>query len=305
VEFSPVSTDHGWLVVFTDNKLLHVARDDGEILWKQKLSAAPSAGPVLLAGRVFVATDFPRPRLAGFDLDTGDTHWEIEVSAVHLVAGTDTLFTLENPGWLSALDPHTGDDLWSVPVIGAGPGAPILVGDVLVAPVRPDSLVAVNRSDGSRRWGIRPGWQPEIAASGSRIHASTVDSVLLAIDSRDGSVLQWADLPGRPVGPPVIRESVLYQALTDGRVVAASTATLEVLWISSQDAPLVSSPAVFGDRVAQAGPRGRVVLLRASDGVEIVRIRHPERVLASPVFHDGQLVLGGSGGTVIAYRENP
>lgn len=105
-------------------------REDGELIWSQKLSPGSSLGGVIgnaavADGRVYVGSNenFLTTQLYALDAKTGEQVWKVPLSGPSygsvlrvgevLLAGTAGNFSGTAAGPLLALDPATGQQLWT------------------------------------------------------------------------------------------------------------------------------------------------------------------------------------------------
>lgn len=105
-------------------------------LWRADLDDDRPCYDGVVAGSVVVVAS--RPGLVGLDLETGQRRWELAVEVTALqqpVAAADgKLFVLSaNPRRIQALDPETGEVIWSRSYSSGWPYAVAVVGGELVA----------------------------------------------------------------------------------------------------------------------------------------------------------------------------
>jgi outer membrane protein assembly factor BamB len=307
VEFSPVSLEDSWLVVVTDGAMLRVSREKGKTYWKRKLPAPPTDGPMVFQDVVVVATDVPRGRVVAYRLEDGKELWEWG-EALTLPAGRDTVLVLSaRGGAVIRLDPFTGREIWKRRVPGAGwrPPALRVAEELVLVPVRPDSVLALSVGDGERVWGQQVGSWPLVSIDEGPLVVATDDSVLSVLDPLQGDVEARLEMGAMSAGPPVERNGTVYVALRSGLLVALRTDDLSSIWRRRFEAPFVSPPHVRGGLLFQAGARGVVHMVDVWSGEPVGEYGHIEQVLAAPRTRAEEVAVGGERGTLIVYRREP
>ena len=119
---------------------------------------------------------------------------------------------------LVALSVESGEELWSVAVLGQLDDAPLLAGDAMYASLRGGAVVVLDRASGAQRWSFDSG-------HGMLSGPVVVDGVvwaaargeLLAIDAASGRRLGSSGLDAqRALGPPVVSAERIVVQTTGG-----------------------------------------------------------------------------------------
>lgn len=168
------------------------------------------------------------------------------------VVGNGVVYAMDSAARVSALDLHSGRELWRTPTrdkkdrstnVGGGLG---LADGVLYAVNGLGSVVALNPADGKLRWRVgiaAPGRSAPTVAAG-RLFVTTLDDRLLALAAADGRQL-WT-YQAQSAGTAMLGEPA--PAFADGLVVAGfGSGELTTL---RADAGSV----VWSDTLAAAGP---------------------------------------------------
>ena len=305
VERTPLPVDGDWVVALTDDKAVRLAGTDGHEMWKAKLGSTPAGDPVRSGNRVLLALDQREPRVVALDLGDGREAWSTPLDARNLLVHDGLVVASTISSGVVALRTDDGTEAWAIDLRCGGAGPVPLGSDALVLGVAPDSLVALEAADGTRRWTVRVGFDARPASSAGRLAVATSDSLLVLLDPDTGAVLVRRELDGRAAGSPVWAEGGdrLLLALTDGRLLALDGGDLSPAWTVEFPPPLVCAPLVAGPRVGQSTPRGQLRVLDLHTGKDLGGVVHPERILVTPAYADGDLLVGGSGGTVVLFRE--
>ncbi len=303
---SPVALPDGWLAAETGRGLWRLGREGGEV-WRRKLPASPTQAPAVCESTVVIGVDVPGNEVVGLALADGESRWKHRF-AVPLCAGRDSfLVVAARGGAVARLAPADGAVRWRAHLPGAGWRAPALrvAEDLVLVPIRPDSLAALRLSTGVEAWRVRIGPWPRVSAEEGAILAVADDSTLARIDPADGSARARRRLAGMAAGVPVTAGDRAVLAIRDGTVLAVRSADLGTIWSRPLEAPLVAAPWVGGGEVVQPGPRGDLYRMSLADGAPRGRFRHPEFLISSPAGERDLVAQGGARGTLVVYRRTP
>lgn len=156
-----------------------------------------------------------------------------QATDLRMVAEFDALFLADRQGRVYALDPQSGDTLWTQKVAGNLQAGPSVAGDAVLVGSRDAKLLSLSRANGELQW------------------TATVSSEVLGAPVGDGSVV-------------VVRS-------IDGAVYGLSAATGSERWSYGRGAPTLmlrglSAPLIVGSSVIVGQESGRVVSLASYDG---------------------------------------
>jgi outer membrane protein assembly factor BamB len=303
IDVPPLAVESDWVVAPTEGALRRLRGEDGVERWKRKLPASASSTPLLCAGVIVVATDFPSGQVLGIDPATGSVRWKWGRS-VGYVAGEDTVLVFAGRGGrILGLDPKDGVVRWEVSRPGSGWRAPVFdaVRRMVFVPVRPDTVLALGE-DGTVAWARRAGSWPRIAVGDSSLVMATDDSMLLVWDPVSGDERTRRPLSALAAGPPICAGSTVYLALRNGELLALDASSLSDRWVRRLEPPLLSPPAVTGDLLYQSGTRGRVFVLQAATGAPVDTLLNPEALLCAPSRGRSGIAVGGDEGTLVVFR---
>ena len=229
------------------NEAMAVSPADGKIVWRVKIPAPSRAAPSFSKGRVFVTT--MDNRLLALSAETGETLWDYTgfAETAGLLGGASAAVTDEivvpafSSGELYALAVENGSVSWSENLAGsryAGglssipdiTGLPIIDKGLVIAVNFGGRMIAIDERTGQRVWqrDISSDKTPWVA--GNHVFVLTLDSELVALSRKDGSILWVSPLrknvkasdpdsdPTYWTGP-VLAGSRLILASNDGNVV--------------------------------------------------------------------------------------
>ena len=187
-------------------------------------------------------------------------------------------------GDVYALDLATGRDLWRASTDLELSGGPAVGEGIVVVGGSGGELVALEAATGAKRWQVVTGGEVLTAptVAGGTVVVRTVDGRLLGLRGADG-VEAWSyeqpvpRLTLRGNGAPVVDGDMVFAGLDNGKVVALSLTTGELLWATTV-APShgrteierlvdIDSPVrVVGDDIFVVGYQGRIAMLARATG---------------------------------------
>ena len=233
---------------------------DGKLLWSQLLSSkAPGSSPLVIGNAVFVLAG----KLAAYDAASGKPLWEqpkvtgTNASPALWVHGGKTLLLCNSRSELVAVEPQTGEVVWTTP--GGGDSTPAVVGDI-----------AVNLSSAE-----------SIGFAGYRL-------------SRGGATRLWNHPTDarRSQSSPVIHDHHAY-LFEDGEHRCVNIETGAVAW--TQKIPSsITSPLLADGKILFVGNNGNtLVMVQASPESRTELARATVRALwvPSPTLADGRVYL--------------
>jgi outer membrane protein assembly factor BamB len=199
------------------------------------------------------------------------------------VAG-DRVYIAGHGGDVQALELASGRNVWRTDVELELSGGPAVGEGVVVVGSSGGELVALEAETGAKRWQVMTGGEvltAPIVASGIVV-VRTVDGRLRGLRIADGGEAWSYEQPVprltlRGNGPPVVDGDMVFAGLDNGKVVALSLTTGELLW-STTVAPAhgkteierlvdIDSPVrIAGDDVFVVGYQGRIAMLARDTG---------------------------------------
>jgi outer membrane protein assembly factor BamB len=273
IRSSPLVVDGAVVVGAVDGSLTAYELTNREVRWRLAPGGPINASLVAYEGVIYAGSD--DGNLYAVAVDSGDLLATMPIGGAVTrgpAISAGFIYVGSSTGTLLAIDAETHVTRWSV-VLGDGEtGTPAVVGDTVYVPwgveadEAPGDALALDVSDGSRRWSYEPEsrLQVYVAAIGDDlIYLVSKDHFVYALDRASGTV-EWAHDTGAALGALAgLVDGVLYVA-NDGPTVQALDAltgdsrwTIPVLGIAS-------SPAVIGGRVFVATSLGKVVAIQGS-----------------------------------------
>jgi outer membrane protein assembly factor BamB len=249
-----------------DRKVYAVDLTSGQLRWSSRLGGMVTGGVLVSGDTVYAASGRPEGRVYALDAATGQRFWRTSAgaSAAPLALIGTTLIAGSNTGVVSGIDAHSGEARW-------------------------------RRRLGTTR-------VPAVAADSGMAIVATIDSIF-RLDPSDGHIAVRAASPGAVVSPWVIHRGLLIAGTTDSVVVAIDPTSLRPRWRVTLDAPVLGSPAVWGDTIYAATRRGSLYRITANSAATATRLAELRWPVTAPVtLYQGLLLLGGADGLLRALR---
>ena len=206
------------------------------------------------------------------------------VSALQPVVQGERVYVAGHGGDVRALELATGRDVWRASLDLDLSGGPAVGEGIVVVGSSGGELVALDAETGAERWRVSTGGEVLAAptVAGGIVVVRTVDGRLRGLQVADG-VEAWnyeqpvPRLTLRGNGAPVVDGDMVFAGLDNGKVVALSLATGELLWTTTV-APshgrteierlvdIDSAVRIVGDDVFVVGYQGRIAMLARDTG---------------------------------------
>jgi outer membrane protein assembly factor BamB len=244
---------------------------DGKFKWGKNLgvpqsSYGYSASLIVYEELLLVQYDSQdKLSLSGFDLKSGEMKWETPrpgrpVNSSPVLTSFDgipQLIVNGNPG-VSAYDPVTGKELWTLPGVS---------GDVAASAAVNSSLVYVV-ADYFKLLALKPG---KTGSAAWEDNSFTAD-----------------------VSSPVANDSFLFMTTGNGDAVCYNAQTGDTLWTTYFDNPFYSSPIICDNKVWMLDRSGIMYIADAEGKLNIIsKSSVGEHTDASPAFSEGKIYIRG------------
>lgn len=236
---------------------------DGKPLWTIQPKSRPSSMPLLTDTAVYLG--FADGLVCALDAETGKTRWTFQTG--QQIVGRPAL--AGNRLLVGSYDTHlyclaadTGKELWNFTTTAQVHAAPLVVGDIVIIGGCDGHLHAVDLASGQERW--------------------SVDA-------------------GGPVGAsPIVHDQQIFAASMSSTILSTDLAG-KLLWSVSpmeERAPVTTSPAISGGRLAVAADDGQVLMLNPADGKVLASGKVPGKPTTGLVFLNDQLLVGVDDGRI-------
>ncbi|HOD00579.1 MAG TPA: PQQ-binding-like beta-propeller repeat protein [Myxococcota bacterium] len=246
-------------------------KDNGELIWTFKTSAALRAAPAFHGDQV-------------------------------ILAAAD--------GCLHTLDVRDGSAIWKKPYCVDNPiwGDPVVTPDIIYFSVLGNQVYAIGREDGRLRFKVQRD-RPQAMSSegisepvidGDVLYSAFSDGVLVASNRFNGRELWHQDLTDDSNGPtdadstPVVKDGVVFSGAFSAGPVALKASDGTILWKGRRFG--VDQPVIFGRLLIVADAEGFVTAFNRADGTESWTTKLDTPAAWNPILVEDMLVVGGDRG---------
>jgi outer membrane protein assembly factor BamB len=247
-----------------DRNLTVIERQTGDRLWRKRLNAPGTTGPLFAGNWLIVATGGFEGRVYGFTL-RGRKRWERRIAHVRgpLATAGDLLVAVTETGGVVALEVRSGEPRWT------------------------------RRLARATRAGV-------MAHDGHLLVASDDSIFRLSLD--EGAITARGALPGTPVAAPARQGDTLVFATADGQVGAIDATSLTTLWTVDVNGPVFGGPAIARDSAFVVTLRGDLwaIPLGNPAGARAMPVGAPVRAPAAPVR--AGVLIGTLAGEILLVR---
>lgn len=264
---------------------------------RSQVTATSTSGQTIWSRNVAPATDNPS-----------------DASGGGLAIGSGQLFVTTGFGEVTAIDPATGNRLWTQD-LDAPSGAPAVFGDLVYVAGRDSTGWALDTSNGRIRWQVTG--TPAVAGFNSGASVA-VNSEIAIFPFQSGEVIaafpqgglrRWNTFVAGEragsvaanisdiAGDPVIDGTTVYIGNFSGRMSAIDASNGDRLWTASEGTTGTVWPT--GGSVFVLNDLNQLVRLDASDGSVIWRVALPDNIegrwgsIVGKHAHYGPIVAGG------------
>ncbi len=301
---------------------------DGEP--QQDRSGGGSGGGAAVAGdRVYFATGYGQ--VIALDAARGQEVWRFQMSAPArsgpaVSGGRLFVTTVDNQTF--ALDTATGRRLWSHTGIAetagfVGSGSPVVEGGTVLVGYSSGEIVALRAESGRLQWSdtlsgvVRTGQvsgmadiRGTLATDRGLAVVSSQSGRTVAIDIRTGARV-WEQEIGS-LSQPWIAGDYVFVMGVDGDIACLQRRDGRVVWVTplggftderrKRGRIVWTSPIVAGGRVFVANTEGRAVVIEATSGNVLERLKMPDGVEVAPIAANRSVYVLTDNGDIAAYR---
>lgn len=234
-------------VVTSDNQMLCLSEDTGEIIWRHRgiteAAGIMAATSPAVSGSIVIAP-YSSGELFALRAENGTVLWSdsltrtgnlTSLSELNDIAGRpvidqDRVFAISHSGRFVSIDLRTGERVWTRDVPGVQ--TPWLAGDYIYLVTTEQEVVAMSRRDGRIHWLTKLDrwedpddrtepieWSGPIFAGDQLILVSTTGEGV-ELSPTTGKVVGNFDLPGKTLIAPIVADGIVY-ILTDNGTLEA------------------------------------------------------------------------------------
>ncbi len=298
-----ISPNGDMLFVAYQSHVYAVRVADGSMVWRfpEKAGRAMFYAAPVLAGNQLLVGDYDNV-LHSLDPNTGAEKWTfteakgdwiaspLAVNNLILAPNADHfLYALSLNGSL-VWKYETGRALWSQPVSD---------GERAYQASMDHNLYAIDLRTGQKVWSLDVGgaviYSPTLNIDEGVIYLTTLARNLMAIATRDGSILWQRQFESGLWTQPAHKDGRLFFGDLQGRIYAVSAADGSDIWSQTVDQPVTGQPTLLDNRVVFPTEEGTLIAT-TPDGERLWSKSFEGKLYTGPVVVGERLAVGIAGG---------
>ncbi len=298
-----ISPNGDTLFVAYQSHIYAIRVADGSMVWRfpEKAGRAMFFAAPVLAGDQLLAGDYDNV-LHSIDPNTGAQNWTFTEAKGDWIASplaVDDLILAPNADhFLYALTTdgrlvwkfETGRALWSKPVSD---------GERVYQASMDHYVYAIDLRTGQEAWSLDVGgaviYSPTLDAEAGVIYLTTLARNLMAIDTRDGSVVWQRQFESGLWTQPMLDEDSLFFGDMQGTIYAVSAADGSNIWSQSVEQPITGPATLLDGRVIFPTEDGSLIAASV-DGERLWSKTFEGKLYTGPVAVGDRLAVGITGG---------
>jgi outer membrane protein assembly factor BamB len=276
----------------------------GGIAWATQFSGAVTGTPLVLADRILVATR--AGEIAAVDRRGGQILWTQSATKGFgggLVGGDSLAVVAGFDGALRGFDPGDGRELFRLDTAGRIASPPVRTAEGFFVVASYDrSLYAYDPEERETVWKTRLGailWASP-GLGDKYLYQPGLDGVVVAINSRWGSVLWRYRAGGEIYSTPAVVNGTLVFGCEDGSIYGVTPEEGRLAWRTPAGAAVSGGVCAAGALALVGDDGGTLHALDASSGRVAWRYEAGTPIKSTPTIDSGVVVLSTLGGTLHA-----
>jgi len=274
-----------------------------EQAWLVTLPSPPVAAGALDGQRVYIPLQ--EHGIVALERETGETAWTNDAETALPIALAANVAILLRTDEVLALDRATGDPVWRTPLRSNPIVAALSTGDLIVAVLENEDVVALHVADGSQAWSVKvKGVKPPmgLAADHDSVYLNVGAGGVAALSRTNGTVEWQRQLDGQ-LSTPAVGKDRLFVGSTSNAFYALDVRNgkREWMWGADMIGGDVIGAAADGDNIYYVGLDN---LLRALSRNGNQRWKQPltTRPNAPPMAFGGIVVVFGVSPAMTAFN---
>jgi outer membrane protein assembly factor BamB len=278
-----------------------------------KVSSSVSTPALSQGDRVYFGLDEGKGTFFALDIRNRDVLWKKNLGGAcsSPVSCEERILTGTSDGTLWALDPMSGENIWTFKASSSGISTPAREAfassgsdERIVCFGSADGhLYALNARSGELKWKFEAdgGIYSAPAIKNGMVFFGSFGGSLYALNVEDGSLL-WKFKTGADVfSSPAAAESLVYIGSNDYFVYAVDQKTGELVWRYETGGLVRSSPIAVGDKLFFGSYDGHLYALNRFTGQLIWKYQTEGMISSSPACFDGKIYIGSEDGFLYCF----
>jgi eukaryotic-like serine/threonine-protein kinase len=279
-----------------DNNLYALNAADGKFEWKYPTEGAIASRPSIVDGNVFFGSEDKRLHVisarSGKVVWTysakGPIHSSPRIAEGHIFFGSDDRH-------LHAVNLNTGRMVWQFETPDAVRSTPFVLNDRVFVGCESGEYYAVDFR-GELKWRFRAKRSITSSTTGTEqaVFFSSLDSMLYALDPRNGWVI-WRFRLGKPsISSPCMVDDTVFVGASDGFIYAVDARTSKEVWRYRTEHQVNGSPVIYKDSLYCGSVDGHLYCLEYRTGRLRWKFGTGGAITGTPLIYDDIVYVGSN-----------
>jgi outer membrane protein assembly factor BamB len=274
----------------SDNGVLYaIDATDAAVRWQGETGGEIRSSPAVYGDTVYVGSR--DGRLYAFDVSDGSERWNFTTGngiAASPTVENGTVYVGSDDDAIYAIDADTGTEHWSYGTGDDVGGAPAIENGVVYVGSEDGYLYAIDAANGDLRWQKDVGGavvQSSPTVVGDRIYLGVYGTnTTIAINTTTHDIVWNTTLDDRVYSSPTVANGTVYVGDGGGTVHALEAESGNTTWTNTTGAKIRSSIALANGTAVVTSTDGSVYAFSASRGIQYWRYDTGSPITASPAI---------------------
>lgn len=285
-----------------DNNLYAINAADGKFTWKYPADGGIVSKPVAFNDNIYFGSE--DQRLHVVSARSGKVVWtyytdgpirsSVRIAEGHAFFGSDD-------NYLHAVNLNSGRLVWKFETSDPIRSTPYIANELVYVGNELGDFVAVDfRGDLKWRFRAKRAITSSPVVTAQMVVFSCLDSVLYALDPRNGFVVWKFRLGKGSISSPCISDDMVFVGAADGFIYAVEARTSKELWRFRTEHQVSSSPVIYKDSLYCGSVDGYLYCLEYRTGRLRWKFGTEGQIIGSPLVYDDIVYVGSTDHQVYA-----
>jgi len=279
-----------------DNNLYALNAADGKFQWKYPTDGGVVSRPAIAEGNIIFGSE--DKRLHVVSARSGKIVWTYYTEAPirsspriaegHIFVGSDDAY-------LHAINLNSGRMVWRFETPDAVRSTPFVLNNIVYIGCESGDYYAVDfRGELKWRFHAKRSITSSTTGTDQALYFSSVDSMLYALDPRNGWPLWRFRLGKASISTPCIAENNVFVGASDGFIYAVETRTSKEVWRFRTEHQVNGSPVVYKDSIYCGSVDGNLYCLEYRTGRLRWKFGTEGPITGTPLVYDDIVYIGSN-----------
>lgn len=279
-----------------DNNLYLLNAKSGEFIWKFAAEGGIVSKPVIYEGNVYIGSE--DQRLYCINVRSGKEIWSYYTngpirSSPHISEGH--VFIGSDDAYLHVVNALTGRRAYRVDAGAAIRSTPVTVADYVYFGTEEGDLFCVDlRGNPKWRFKAKRALTSSPVYSNGLIYVGSVDTLLYALDAKNGYIIWRFRMSKASISTPFISENFLFTGSVDTHIYCVDIHSAREIWNYATDNQVTSSPISYQDSVYCGSVDGHMYCLEFRTGRLRWKFQTGGPITGIPIIANDVLYFGST-----------